>query len=154
MLKKTLLWAVYFGFVALLVIGGIYRTQVKSGTNSGRLARNASALQNGWGGNSASHAEVNGEQTPKTWITLTGWVATIRQGRVTLMTDTNQPIELSGRSWRYAQSLGFTLQAGDRLSIEGFNENGVFKIASLTNLSNGSSVRLRDASGHPLWNEE
>ena len=154
MLKKILLWGMYFVFVALLVVGGMYRTQVKSGTDSPMLVGNANAPLTNRDGNSVSHEEAGDEDTPKTMIVLTGQAETVRQGRVTVMTDANQPLELAGRSWRYAQSLGFTVQAGDRLTLEGFDENGDFKIANLTNLSNGRHVQLRDASGHPLWNEE
>lgn len=157
MLKKTFTWGLYLVFVAFLVIGGINRTFVKFETSMPRQPGNANADSANLGANpeiseSAEHNEQHNDSEPKALRTLTGQVETVRRGRVTVMTESNEPFELAGRSWRYAQSLGFTVQVGDVLSFEGFfDEEGSFKIVSLKNISNGQSAQLRDVSGRPLW---
>lgn len=155
MLKKFFTWGLYLAFVVFLVVGGINRTFIKFETSVPALLGNTNAAYPNLGANSevsksTEHDDYD-DGEPKVLITLTGRVETVRQGRVTVMTETNEPFELDGRSWRYAQSLGFTVQAGDALSFEGFDEEGSFKIVSLKNISNGQSVQVRDVSGHPLW---
>ncbi|MCG2786278.1 MAG: hypothetical protein L6461_14370 [Anaerolineae bacterium] len=155
MLKKFFTWGLYLAFVAFLVVGGINRTFVKFETSLPAQRGNANADSANFGANpevskSAEHDEhADGE--PKALMILTGQVETVRQGRVTVMTESNEPFELAGRSWRYAQSLGFSVQVGDLLSFEGFDEEGSFKIVSLMNITNGKSAQVRDVSGHPLW---
>lgn len=156
MLKKIFTWGLYLAFVAFLVVGGINRTFVKLETSLPAQLGNANADSVNFGANpevskSAEHDDDHDDDEPKALMTLTGRVETVRQGRVTVMTESNEPFELAGRSWRYAQSLGFSVQVGDVLSFEGFDEEGSFKIVSLKNLSNGQSAQVRDVSGHPLW---
>jgi hypothetical protein len=155
MLKKFFTWGLYLAFVVFLVVGGINRTFIKLETSAPALLGNANVASPNLGANSevsksAEHDDHdNGE--PKVLITLNGRVETVRQGRVTVITESNEPFELAGRSWRYARSLGFSVQVGDVLSFEGFDEGGSFKIVSLKNISNGQSAQIRDVSGHPLW---
>lgn len=156
MLKKTLIWGLYLAFVAFLVVGGINRTFVKFETSVPAQLGNANGDSSSFGENpevnkSAEHDDEHNDSEPKALRILNGRVETVRQGRVTVITDSNEPFELAGRSWRYAQSLGFSVQVGDSLSFEGFDEEGSFKIVSLKNISNGQSAQLRDVSGHPLW---
>jgi len=51
----------------------------------------------------------------------------------------------------YREEAGFTIQIGDELEINGFNEDEEFKAASVQNLTTGMSITLRDSNGHPMW---
>ena len=58
---------------------------------------------------------------------------------------------IEGQTWRYAQELGFSAQAGDQASVFGYLEDGEFKVGALENASGGQTVVLRDPSGRPVW---
>lgn len=64
-------------------------------------------------------------------------------------TDGAQVLVGTGPQW--LQSQGFVLEPGDAVRIGGYWEDGEFKAAQITRLSDGASIELRDADGRPAW---
>jgi len=54
-----------------------------------------------------------------------------------------------GPGWLATQDLA--LRVGDKVSVRGYAEDGEFKAAQITRLSDGKTVTLRDATGRPAW---
>jgi hypothetical protein len=48
-------------------------------------------------------------------------------------------------------SQGFTLQAGEPVQVRGYWEDGEFKAAQVTRLTDGRTIILRDEIGQPAW---
>ncbi|NPV87676.1 MAG: hypothetical protein HPY45_16885 [Anaerolineae bacterium] len=86
------------------------------------------------------------------WVTLNGSVSAVDSYSMTFQTADSSTIEIAPRAWRYAQEQGFSVNAGDSVSVQGFyDEDGEFEAAVITNLASGQSVTLRDQNGRPLW---
>ena len=51
----------------------------------------------------------------------------------------------------YSEERGFKVNVGDEVSIEGYHEDGEFKAGTVENLTEGTSIVLREASGRPMW---
>ena len=47
----------------------------------------------------------------------------------------------------------FAISVGDELEVTGYYEDGEFKACTVTNVTTGESIVLRDESGHPMWAE-
>jgi hypothetical protein len=74
---------------------------------------------------------------------------------LTLTTDDSQTFTLElGPPWFWS-SQDVDLQVGDAVELLGFETdegNGlVFQAATITRLSDGTALELRDANGRPLW---
>ena len=48
-------------------------------------------------------------------------------------------------------SQGFALQAGEPVQVRGYWEDGEFKAAQVTRLTDGQTITLRDELGRPAW---
>jgi hypothetical protein len=55
----------------------------------------------------------------------------------------------TGPGW--LQEQGFTLAAGDEVQVSGFYESDEFKAVTITRLSDGQAITLRDEFGRPMW---
>ncbi len=165
MLKKIALWSLYAALVALLLAGAVYRTSVKLGDGEQEQSHESGSQsqsngQNGNGqnavdpvtGTTAAAVEEHTSETIKELVMMDGQVLSVSNRGLSIQLSDGQMSEIVGRAWRYAQGLGFSAQAGDPLWLNGFVENGVFEVVSITNLNTGQSVTLRDETGHPLWN--
>ena len=86
---------------------------------------------------------------PEAWRTLQGTVVTVADDLVEIRTTAGEVIPFEGRPLSYALEQGFSLEVGDAVALDGFDEDGEFKIGQVT--SNGASITLRDASGRPGW---
>jgi len=82
------------------------------------------------------------------------------EGTVTLGTASGEDIVvqstegaevLVGTGPQWLQLQGFVLEPGDPVRISGYWEDGEFKAAQITRLSDGASIELRDADGRPAW---
>jgi len=98
-----------------------------------------------------SDGQENEKLASRIQVVQNGQVALLKRNSATLVLDDSRQVNFAGRGWRYAQSLGFTIQVDDKLLFEGYEEEGTIKIKSLTNLRTGQKVTLRDKDGHPLW---
>ncbi len=71
-------------------------------------------------------------------------------GDLVITTDGGREIQV-GTGPGYMEEQGFTLQAGERLQVLGYWEDGELKAAQLTRLRDGQTLTLRDQLGRPAW---
>lgn len=102
----------------------------------------ASVRGRGAGGN--SQAEV------QAWQTIEGLVTSIDDEQMSVMTEAGQ-VEVTGRSWRFAQEQGFAARIGDQVRVIGFDEDGDFEAGQIINLTSQQQVQMREESGRPAW---
>jgi len=161
MLKKLVLRSMYAAFLGLLLAGAIYRTSVKLGDGEQNQSRDNQSRQEASGtGNGQSAQEpaaVNAEveehaQEIKEVSVIACQVLDISNRGITLQLVNGPTVSVTGRAWRYAQTLGFSTQVSDTLWLEGFYEGDHFEIMRMTNLEMNQRISLRDETGHPLWN--
>ncbi len=167
MLKKFLIWGSYLLFVLLLLAGALYRTAVKWEEKETPLRGNGNHAAEVFTplADAALPALAVASATPTPFLppiqlpaaqaltVLIGQVERLTNGGAVVRVDASRSINLTGRAWRFAQEQGFQAQVGDMLSLQGLEGEEKFEIAILTNLRTGSLVTLRDATGHPLWEE-
>jgi hypothetical protein len=140
MLKKIITTAIYLAFLAILIIGGITRTQAVTGSNDN-------------GNNEATDLTNSGivESTHSGWITLEGTVQNWQDSILTVLADSGGLILIEGRGGRYLVEKNFAANPGDRVALTGYYEGDVFEAATITNQSTGVSIRLRGDNGRPVW---
>jgi hypothetical protein len=156
MLKKIILGGLLAALVGVLVIGGINRTAARGGeTSSNQHGQTTQAVEqrggrNGAGGNQGS-VEAVGEASVTEWQTVIGTVSSVDASHAEIMLSDGRSIEVGGRAWQLAAAQNFTANAGDSVTLHGFDENGVFQIGQIDNQNNGQTLSLRDTTGRPLW---
>lgn len=110
-----------------------------------------------WGQGSTLNTQPNGSGVPQAdvqpteWVTIEGVVVSATDDLIEIKTAAGEIIPFEGQPLRYALAQGLALQAGNPVSIRGFDEDGEFKIGQVTDLSSGATVTLRDTSGRPGW---
>jgi len=144
------------------------RTTNEVNGQGGRWAQGAATTEtSGRGGRWAQGAAVNQVQAgqgqgalggvpeadvqPDEWRTIEGTVVSVASDLVEIETAAGEIIPFEGRPLSFALEQGFRLQLGDAVAVDGFDEDGEFKIGKVTNLDSEASVTLRDASGRPCW---
>ncbi len=105
------------------------------------------AGQGAGGLNSVLEADVQ----PDEWRTVEGTVVSAANDLIEIETAAGEIVTFEGRPLSFALEQGFSLQLGDAVAVDGFDEDGEFKIGKVTDLGNGASVTLRDANGRPGW---
>jgi hypothetical protein len=88
---------------------------------------------------------------PAEWLTIQGNVVSVADDLVEIKTTAGEVIPFEGRPLSYALEQGFSLEIKDTVTLEGFDEDGEFKIGKVTRLSDNSSVMLRDVNERPGW---
>ena len=88
---------------------------------------------------------------PDEWRTVEGTVVSAANDLIEIETAAGEIVTFEGRPLSFALEQGFSLQLGNAVAVDGFDEDGEFKIGQVTNLGNEASVTLRDASGRPGW---
>lgn len=157
MVKKIMLWTVYVLIVGLLVFGAANRTSAK--TDQGLLIGNLEEISGGRGqGNgssvevgeyeSAGHEEVLEKQD---WVSLSGQIIAVGSEALEIQTGTAGILEIEGRSWRFAQELGYFPGEGKEVAVQGFYENGEFEVSIIHDLTTDQIFYLRDEYGKPMW---
>ncbi len=154
MVKKIALWAVYVLIVGLLVFGAANRTSAKM--DQGILFGNVDEIVAGRGqatgntGNyeSSDHDEILEKQD---WISFSGQVISFGAEALEINTGSAEILEIEGRSWRFAQELGYVPVEGNEVLVQGFYENGEFEVSIIQDLSSDQIYRLRDDYGKPMW---
>jgi hypothetical protein len=111
----------------------------------------AVSSKGGRGGNNGGGLALNEENAQGVWESYTGVLTSVSSDALTMETTEGETILVDGRTWSFAQELGFTAEEGDEVRLEGFFEEGEFKVVSIQDLSSGDEVILRDASGQPGW---
>ena len=116
---------------------------VQQGQGKGR-GQNREAEQTGAGNAEAEHADME-------WQTVQGEVVSLASDAMIVETTSGASVLVEGRSWSYAQQAGFVAELGDAVTLNGFEEDGEFKVGELANDASGQLVQLRELSGRPRW---
>jgi hypothetical protein len=178
MFKKVVLGTLLVGLIGVLVAGAIIRTVDKTenvveargqgrgrgggeetGYATGELVQGlgANAQGNGRGGYGRGAGTVerqypNYESAPEEWDLYEGTVAQAPAAGVDLVIETDSGEEVVvGTGPGYMEDQGFTLQAGERVQLQGYWEDGEFKAAQVTRLRDNETIALRDGIGRPAW---
>jgi hypothetical protein len=153
MLKKIILGGLLIVFSGILIVGAVNRTAARSGeTNSTQHGQTTQAVEQRGGRNGAGgNVEEVGEASVTEWQTVSGTVSNVDTSRAEIKLSDGRSVEVGGRAWQLAIAQNFTANAGDSVTLHGFDENGVFQIGQIDNQSNGQTLSLRDTTGRPLW---
>jgi len=89
------------------------------------------------------------ETAPHAWETIEGVVTALPDLEITL--DDGTVVEAGLGPDAYRQAADFNIEIGQRLSVFGYEEDGEFKAAEVTNLTTDERITLRDESGRPAW---
>ncbi len=82
--------------------------------------------------------------------TFEGIVLSVDDSQMTLLTEQGE-VALADRAWRFALEQGFMAEVGQRVRVNGYDENGVFAPAQMLNVSTQQQIDVREQSGQPLW---
>jgi hypothetical protein len=152
--------SIVLGLAAVLIIGGVGRTQAKTSVVSESYSQGTG---NGNGNNGSGYDTVDhdeqttygvplvlaAEQFTET-VTLAGTVQSYDAYELWVSTDQGD-ILIDGRSLSFALDSGFTSNVGDSVTLYGFYEDGDFEVIRINNLTTGQTTTLRDESGRPGW---
>jgi len=107
----------------------------------------------GGAGDQSGLAETGGDPQAEVaeWVILPGTVESVSVDEAVIAASTGETIILDGRAWSFAQEAGFSMQAGEEVSLTGFYEDGEFEIGVVEDLTSGQSIQLREQSGRPAW---
>ncbi|MCA9958481.1 MAG: hypothetical protein KC413_03270 [Anaerolineales bacterium] len=154
MIKKLILGTLFAGLLALLIIGGMRRTQDKLEQAAETVAR-----QNG-NGNGNTYAATDSHDdheatavTATVWQTVTASVTDVRPNGLWLQLANNQTVRIRRQPWAFAQTQGFNAQIGDTVRLTGYSDASNFEVCTAENLTSGHTVHLRDEHGHSLWDQ-
>ncbi len=150
MLKKIILSGLLIVLVGVLVAGAINRTAARSTETSGNQHGQTQAVT-ARGGRNGNTVATTGEATVVELQTVSGIVSSVDASRLEVTLSDDRLIEVGGRAWQLAAAQNFTVNAGDRVTLRGFDENEVFQVSQIDNPQTGQTVSLRDVSGRPMW---
>jgi hypothetical protein len=85
------------------------------------------------------------------WQILTGMAASVSEYELVIELDQGESLIFDGRTRSFALEQGFYVEQGDALTIEGFYEDGEFKIGYIEDITNGQSITIRGETGRPNW---
>ncbi|MCA9949003.1 MAG: hypothetical protein KDE48_05120 [Anaerolineales bacterium] len=108
--------------------------------------------------NSESNAQNRQQENLQTlteevheWLTITGSVLQAPTAGVDMILQTADGELLVGTGPDYLGAQGYVIEIDDELEVTGFWENDEFKVSTITNLADGSTIALRDELGRPFW---
>jgi hypothetical protein len=129
-----------------------YTGRGRGGNGQGGGNGQAGGGGNGQAGGSVERQYPNYESEPEAWALYEGTVVQSQAEGDELVLRTIDGEEIVvGAGPGYMEAQGFALQAGEQVQIEGYWEDGEFKAARVTRLSDGQSLTLRDEVGRPAW---
>jgi len=110
-------------------------------------------LQNGQGSPGGGQGRNSQAESAELWeaIVIEGTISQAPAAGVDMIVETDSGELLVGTGPGYLQEQGFDLAAGDAVQVSGFFEDDEFKAVTITRLSDGESVALRDEFGRPMW---
>ena len=156
MLKKIIIGGLLIALIGVLVVGGINRTAARGDeTSSNQHGQTTQSVaqrggRNGSGGNQGN-VEAADEANTTEWQTVFGTVFSVDASHLEVTLNDGSSVEVGGRAWQLAAAQNFTANAGDSVTLHGFDENGAFQVSQIDNQSNGQTLSLRDTTGRPLW---
>jgi hypothetical protein len=131
------------------------RDQIGRPAWSGAVQAAGAGGQGGYDGVGRTDAPGDGTGTGQAqvdeWLTLQGTVTSVDADTLVVQTDGGEQVTVNNRAWWFAQDQGFATQAGDRVTLTGFYEDGDFEVGQIDDLTTGQTVTLRDDSGRPSW---
>lgn len=81
-----------------------------------------------------------------------GVVEEVNEDYLIVLSDDGKQIVIENRAWWYALDAGFSASSGDIVDIIGFyDEDEVFEVISIENLTQSIYTQVREESGRPLW---
>lgn len=102
-------------------------------------------------GQESGQANSEPEASVEEWLTYEGSVVALDDEGVTIATGDGQELAIKlGPPW-YRESLDFSAEVGDRISVVGFYDEDHFEAGQVANQANGQTLILRDEDGRPLW---
>ena len=110
-------------------------------------------LENGQGsrgGGQGRNSQLESTELQES-IVIEGTISQAPAAGVDMIIETDSGEVLVGTGPGYLQEQGFDLAAGDAVQVSGFFEDDEFKAVTITRLSDGESVALRDEFGRPMW---
>jgi hypothetical protein len=127
-----------------------------TGAPAVRQAANVGAPAGSGGGQALGLAD--GSQVPQPqaevteWMTVQGTVTAVELNALTLETTDGEMMVVQLGPEHYWTAQGITFAAGDEVEVSGFYEDGAgFSAGTVTLLSTGETLALRDSDGRPLW---
>ena len=168
MIRKLILGVLFVGLMGLLIFGAVNRTIAKSGTPLANglnrdtqveqsMANEEVAMNEGYGrggtGQGRNTSDINANRTyPLAVSFIEGRVESVTNEALVVITQDGNTVVVEGRPWRFVREMGYTLQVNEQVRITGFNEDGEFKVVTLTRVGGGEAFQLRDeSSGRPFW---
>ena len=129
---------------------GSANDQGQQGQGQGQQGQGQGQQGQGQGQNQqAERAAENGEVHEQ--IVIEGTISQAPAAGVDMIIETADGQVLVGTGPGYLQEQGFDLTNGDAVQVSGFFENDEFKATTITRLSDGAAIALRDESGRPMW---
>lgn len=121
-------------------------------SNSGNGNRGGSG--NGQGGASTAYGEPLELSLAEVdeIVQFEGVVREVSADHMLMDTYDDGQILIENRAWWFAVEAGFSTAAGDEITVSGFyDDDDAFEAISIENLTQGTSVQIREDSGRPLW---
>jgi len=102
-------------------------------------------------GQESGQANPEPEASVEEWLTYEGSVVALDDEGVTIATGDGQELAIKlGPPW-YRETLDFSAEVGDRVSVVGFYEGDEFEAGQVANQTKGQTLILREEDGRPLW---
>ena len=138
MLKKIILGGLLVALVGVLVVGAINRTAARSSeTSSYQHGQTTQDVGQRGGRDSAGsnqgRVEAVGEASVTERQTVIGTVSSVDASHVEIAPSDGGSVEVGGQAWQLAAAQNFTANAGDSVTLRGFDEDGVFQASQIDN---------------------
>jgi hypothetical protein len=106
----------------------------------------------GQGTGGAARQTPNYEAEAEDWLEVEGTVvqSPVDGAELVIVTDGGEEITV-GTGPGYMEAQGFVLQAGERVQVQGYLDDGELRAARIMRLRDGQTVTLRDQTGRPAW---
>jgi hypothetical protein len=153
-LNKILMGLGVTAVLGLMVAGVAYAvtgssTDGRAGEGSGGRWQDGSV---GGGRPGEGHQASESVAVSQEWLSVSGVVQSIDGSLMIVQAELGDVIEVTLGQSGYWEAQGLSLAAGDAVVVEGFYEDeDTLSARSLTLVSTGQTVVLRDDNGRPMW---
>ena len=128
----------------------IGQVQGQQGQGQGQRGQGQGQQGQGQGQNQqAERTTENGQLHEQ--VIIEGTISQAPAAGVDMIIETADGQVLVGTGPGYLQEQGFDLDNGDAVQVSGFFEIDEFKATTITRLSEGAAIALRDEAGRPMW---
>jgi hypothetical protein len=102
-------------------------------------------------GQGMGSGQSQAQMTQHQWTTLQGTVASVDAQNMVVDTAEQGQLTLELGPAGFADQQGVAFAPGDEITVQGFDESGMFHAVEITQATTGQSLQLRDPNGRPLW---